>query len=155
MATTAIALLAPVPEEHLFDGLTTCKTEGKVAYGSRAWQVFRDLDVARSGQPVDVFIYASGSAKLGLPKVRWLATYIGHVEAKGGAHPDGTLFRPESTKKYLTDNSGHWAVFWEVVDLRQLSKEEAIPMTAFRGWQSKKCYVSSFVPEGPLLVEAP
>jgi hypothetical protein len=150
-----IALLAPVPEEHLKSGMTTCVKAGKVAFGSRAWQVFRDLDVARDGEPVQVFIYGSHSIKHGAPKVRWRGTYIGHVEAKAGAHPDGIMFRPDSTDQHEPDNQGHWAVFWELTDLVELAKDEAIPINAFRGWTSKKNYPSSYIPEGPLLVETP
>lgn len=54
-----IALLAPVPLEHLLDGETTARTEGKVAFGSRKWDTFRQLDALREGMPVDVYIYAS------------------------------------------------------------------------------------------------
>ena len=54
-----VALLAPVPEEHLLDGVNVIHVEGRVAFGSRAWEVFRELDALRKGDPVDVYIYAS------------------------------------------------------------------------------------------------
>ncbi|WP_455269287.1 hypothetical protein [Rhizobium herbae] len=154
MTGSAIALLAPVPEEHLFSGLEKYAAVGKVAFGSRAFQVFRDLDEVREDEPVDVYIYASASGKFGLPKVRWQARYIGHVEAKAGGHPEGITYRPDSTLNYESDNNGHWAIFWEVTGLRELSKTAAIPMNRFRGWQSRKYFVSAFIPEGPLLIEA-
>ncbi|NSY16305.1 hypothetical protein [Neorhizobium sp. AL 9.2.2] len=153
MIMQSVALLAPVPEEHLISGLVTQEKTGKVAFGSRAFQVFRDLDDLRDNQPVDVYIYASASAKFGLPKVRWIAQYNVHVEAQGGGHPDGRRFRPESTFKYGTDNQGFWAVFWEVSELRELSKQEAIAIDKFRGFRSRKSFVSGFIPEGPLLIE--
>ncbi|MGO6689219.1 hypothetical protein [Rhizobium leguminosarum] len=155
MIGNAVALLAPVPEEHLVSGLLKCHQVGKIAFGSRSFQLFRDLDAARGTQPVDVYIYASASVKFGLPKIRWQARYTGHVEARAGSHPDATTYRPESTLKYESDNEGHWAVFWEVVDLRELSKGGAIPMNLFRSWRSRKYFVSTFIPEGPLLVECP
>jgi hypothetical protein len=37
-----VALLASVPLEHLTDGQTTAETKGKVAFGSRAWETFRE-----------------------------------------------------------------------------------------------------------------
>ena len=37
-----VALLAPVPLEHLIDGLSVCDQQGKVAFGSRAWEIFRE-----------------------------------------------------------------------------------------------------------------
>lgn len=38
------ALLAPVPHDHLLDGADVCANRGKVAFGSRAWEVIRRLD---------------------------------------------------------------------------------------------------------------
>ena len=78
-----IALLAPVPEEHLVSGLVTCCQKGKA-----------------------------------------------------------------------NDNAGHWAVFWEVSDLREFAKDEAIPMNHFSGCRTEKKYAASFIPTGPLLVDA-
>jgi hypothetical protein len=52
-----VALLAPVPLQHLRSGQTKAECEGRVAFGSRAWEVFRKLDALREGMPVDVFIY--------------------------------------------------------------------------------------------------
>lgn len=56
-----VALLAPVPLEFLIEGIAVCDRQGKVAFGSRAWEIFRKLDELRNGQPVDVYIYASHS----------------------------------------------------------------------------------------------
>ena len=42
----------------LHSGANVCREEGKVAFGSRAWEVFRELDQIRKGEPVDVLIYA-------------------------------------------------------------------------------------------------
>jgi hypothetical protein len=39
--TQEVALLAPVPLEHLIDGVAVCDQQGKVAFGSRAWEIFR------------------------------------------------------------------------------------------------------------------
>jgi len=84
-----IALLAPVPLEHLVDGQKTAESEGKVAFGSRAWEVFRELDTRRKGMPVDVYIYASHSDGQREFEVSWHGRYVGHVEGRMGAHPDG------------------------------------------------------------------
>lgn len=146
-----IALLAPVPEEHLVSGLAKCRAEGKVAFGSRLWELFRDLDDARDGLAVEAYLYASRSQKLGPPKVRWHGIYIGHVEVRGGAHPDGAKYIPESAN---SDRRDHWAVFWEVTGLSQLEKSECVPMNHFVGLKTRAKYKSSFVPERPLLVEA-
>lgn len=150
-----IALLAPVPLEHLQDGAGVCTSEGKVAFGSRAWEVFRELDAERNGRPVDVFIYASGDPAAIRLEAAWHAIYIGHVEGKNGAHPAGMQFRPPSTGKYPTDNKGHWAIFWEVEHLRELQPDERISIELFMGYRSSKSYKKNFVPEGPLLVIHP
>lgn len=41
-----IALLAPVPLHHLQDGYQVARQQGKVAFGSMKWELFRELDVA-------------------------------------------------------------------------------------------------------------
>lgn len=98
--TTAsnIALLAPVPKEHLDDGETTALQKGKVAFGSMKWETFRDLDKLCKGMPVDVYIYESdGSGKFN-SKTSWRGRYIGHKDSEMGAPPaEIKPFRPDST----------------------------------------------------------
>ena len=149
-----VALLAPVPLEHLADGAAVCRKRGKVAFGSRAWEVFRELDLLRQGQPADVLIYASHAGVSGPPRVTWRAEYIGQVESRRGAHPDGMTYRPPSTAQYAGDNEGHWAVFWEVRGLRRLSDEELISIRDLTGFKAKSRYRAEFVPQGPILVLA-
>ena len=69
----AIALLAPVPLEHLKDGIGICQKEGKLAFGSRAWDTFRELDELRNSNPVPVLIYASMSQVDGPATITWQA----------------------------------------------------------------------------------
>ncbi len=151
----AIALLAPVPLVHLQDAVDVCEAQGKVAFGSRAWEVFRQLDLERNGAPVDVYIYASMGRTADRLEASWHGRYIGHVEAKNGAHPDGMRFRPPSTAVNPSDNKGYWAVFWEVDSLRELAPEDRIPTGEFIGYDSGKAYKKNFIPEGPLLVTKP
>lgn len=54
-----IALLAPVPLEHLTDGQMKIMSDGKVAFGSKAFERFLKRDELRKGLPVDVYIYKS------------------------------------------------------------------------------------------------
>jgi len=152
---TIVALLASVPIEHLVGGASVCKAKGKVAFGSRAWEVFRELDAVRDDVAIDVFIYASGNPRAEALEVSWFGRYIGHVEGKNGAHPDGMRFRPPTTEKYPTDNKGHWAVFWELDRLHELSPNERIATGRFVGYKSNKEYKTNFVPEGPMLVIRP
>jgi hypothetical protein len=156
----AISLLAPVPLEHLRSGVDLLNRqrntrERKVAFGSMAWEVFRELDAERNGAPVDVFIYASGDPSAERVEVSWRGRYIGHVESENGAHPNGMQFRPASTEKYPSDNKGHWAVFWEVDQLRELSASERLRVSEFESWAGTKPCKSNFIPRGPLLVISP
>jgi hypothetical protein len=151
-----IALLAPVPLEHLDSGKVIAETEGKVAFGSMKFELFRKLDVLRTGMPVDVYIYASHSDGQRDFEVSWRGRYIGHVVSDPpGAHPNGMKYRPASTANYPNDNSGHWAVFWEIEDLRPLLPEEGITLASFTPFDGKKPYGHAFPPEGPLLIEHP
>lgn len=45
-----IALLAPVPLEGLQGGAMVCAERGSVAYGSRAFETFLQLESLRKGQ---------------------------------------------------------------------------------------------------------
>lgn len=146
-------LLAPIPEEHLIAGMDICDREGKVAYGSRAFEVFEKADGLRDGIPLDVFIYPSWGSKFGPPKARWHGTYVGHVHSISGAHPDGMRFRPDTTAQYPDDNQGFWAIFYEMTGLRELSKGETLAMTRFRGFGTQKKLVSNYIPRGPVLVD--
>lgn len=150
-----VALLAPVPLEHLQDGQKVCTKEGRVAFGSRAWEVFRQLDSLRKGMPIDVYIYASHTDQPPKFKVSWHARYVRHVDSFNGAHPEGTRFRPPSTAKYPDDNQGYWAVFWEVEALRKLPQPEQMRLADFTGFGKRRAYRRNFVPEGPLLIEHP
>lgn len=146
--------MAPVPEEHLLAGVDVVAKHGKVAFGSRAWEVFRELDAARGDTSATVYIYASHSnAPFTRPTVSWRAKYIGHCASKGGAHPEGMTFRPLTTHPHPSDNKGHWAVFWEVVDLTKLAKDEQFAVADLIGYGQGKPYKKHFIPEGPLLVE--
>lgn len=143
-------LLAPVPLEHLVDGQDVCRAEGKVAFGSRAWEVFRKLD-QESLQDLPVLIYASHADGVVRPLVTWRATYVGHVESRAGAHPQGERYRPPSAIAGGEDRSGYWAVFWEVTDLHRLAEQEYVPIGRLRDIKGRR-YGTGFVPEGPILL---
>jgi len=155
VVTHEFALLAPVPLEHLLSSVEKLAEAEKVAFGSRAWEVFRDLDVSRRGAPVPVLFYASHDGASYPPMVSWTARYLRHVEGRGGAHPEGMTFRPSSTAKYRKDNSGHWAVFWEVDDLRKLAVEQQVRIDGLKSGTSGKPLASGYRPEGPIVVFNP
>jgi len=155
--TTAsnIALLAPVPKEHLDDGRKAQLERGKVAFGSMKWKTFRELDELCKGMPVDVYIYESEGIGKFNANATWRGRYIGHVESDMGAHPAGLTFRPESTAKYTADNQGHWAVFWELDLLEPVPQVKEVWVGDFTGYGKKKAFGHSFSPEGPILIEHP
>ena len=59
----SVALLAPVPEEHLISGQSCCEENGRVAFGSRDFEVFRNLDDQCAGAPCHVLIYPSSASQ--------------------------------------------------------------------------------------------
>ena len=150
-----VALLAPVPLVHLEDGAGVCAEVGKVAFGSRAWEVFRKIDELRGSLAVDVYIYASKEPGEGYPAVSWTGRYVGHVEGVNGAHPQGMKYRPPSTAANVSDNRGHWAVFWELDRLHRLAEHERLLTHQLQGYEKRSKYKKSFVPERPLIVEHP
>jgi len=105
--------------------------------------------------PVDAYIYASHPGGHREFSVSWRARYVHHVESVMGAHPDGMRYRPPSTAPYPSDNSGYWAVFWEVEDLRPLPEEQHLSLADFTGFEKKKPYGHAFPPEGPMLIDHP
>ncbi len=148
-APPIVGLLAPVPLAHLTDGEQVCRDEGRVAFGTRVWEAFRELE---TGAPV--LIYASHATEVNLgPVVSWQARYAGWVSATiSGGHPEGDRYRPPSTSGG-EDNAGHWLGFWEVNDLVQLPTERRIPIARLRDRRGRT-YARDFVPEGPILLSA-
>src|SRR5207249_12176657 len=71
-----IALLAPVPRVHLESALETDTPDGQATFGTRAWELFNELDQRRAGLPVDVYIYESHQEGSFEGKVTWHARYI-------------------------------------------------------------------------------
>ncbi len=82
----SVALLAPIPLEHLSDGVEVCTREGKVAFGSQAWETLTKFeDLGGVGAPV--LIYASHNPSHVGAVVTWVARYADYVESRG---PPGT-----------------------------------------------------------------
>ena len=151
-----VALLAPVPMEHLMDGTKTTMTMGKVAFGSGAYDVFLKLEEERGDKPVDVYIYESYGKGAYDFRVSWHGRYLGYTGAVNGAHPDGMKFRPASTAKYAGDNEGgDWLLFWEVDHLEEIPESERMHVGEFVPYGKKKPYGNCFAPRGPMLVNRP
>lgn len=148
-----VALLAPVPREHLISALDTIAEHGKVAFGTRAFEVFATLSQYADAGEVEVLIYESESRlQGGPPKVAWKAMYVGFEPSETGGHSGGMTYRPKTTENYQADNKGHWAAFWEVVALRKLPPEDCIKIASLTSVASGKKLGKFFRPHGPLLV---
>ena len=149
-----VALLAPVPLEHLLSGRETCDKQGKVAFGSRAFDALHKLTELADGASCDVVIYASDAHLPGPPKATWRARFVRWVEAKAGGHPEEMKYRPPTTAQYQGDNHGHWFVFWEVSDLRELPSAQHILISNLKAVGKKSKLAKNFIPLGPVVVEA-
>ncbi|MEM6256170.1 MAG: hypothetical protein AAF821_24920 [Cyanobacteria bacterium P01_D01_bin.156] len=157
--TKNFAILAPVPEHHLFSGLDTITqqlddealdTHPIVALGSNAFEVFGQADALRKERLADVYIYASHADNPPLnPQATWKATYIKQVHSRRGRYPGKAIHRPEST----TNDKPNWAVFWLLKDLEKLKKPLAIGN--LKAFGKKSNYPPRFLPEGPVLIEHP
>jgi hypothetical protein len=148
------ALLASVPEEHLISGARTLLQAGKVAFGSKNWELFNKLDFLLCGVECHLLIYASDPSRhIDPPSITWSARYLGSSTAKKGAHKGGMRYRPESTQKYPLDNKGNWVLFWEANELRRLNSP--IRISQLRNLEKPKGYLSGFIPRGPILIEPP
>jgi hypothetical protein len=142
-----IALLAPVPRVHLESALETQTPDGQAAFGTRAWELFNDLDQRRAGLPVDVYIYESHSEGSFEGKVTWHARYVRLEPDRHKAKP----YRPKSTETDTFEGEVYWTVEW----LRRMQPNEHIPVADFIGFGHRKPYGQSFPPHRPLLVEHP
>lgn len=155
--TQAFAILAVVPEMHLISGAETIaklteesSNEIKVAFGSMAFEAFRQMDKLREDKLLEVLIYASDLSDQPLKSIAsWRGLYTGHVASRNGRYPGNKKFRPPST---LSDKPT-WAVFWELQELEPLKKPIAI--ASLKGLGKKSNYSSRFIPEEPLLIEYP
>ena len=148
-----VALLTPVPFDHLQSGQRVCQTAGKVAFGSRAFETFHELDKLRNGLTVAVYIYASHTPMPIGSQVSWQAHYIGFKPSEELPRNYEELYRPPTTQGPADDTRDFWPFFWEVVDLQPLPT--SIPIHQFSGQGRKRPYQKNFVPEGPLLIEYP
>lgn len=144
-----IALLTPVPLEHLVSGLDVCAREGRVAYGSDAGLCLAQLRHDLEGNDCDVLFYASHGIGQIVPMVTWVGRFRGLRDPRGGRHPEHDRLRPPTT-----DEDGAWSIFYEISDLRRLEPGEGIPVSTLRSTTGRKLS-KTYIPEGPMIVETP
>ena len=151
-----VGILAPVPANILKSAQQTCAAADRVAFGSNAWEVFNKTSLEYgSGLPVLIYPtqhYGDPDRLCDPGYITFRATYLGTKLAQGGKHPDPAV-RPSITLEGLEADTP-WAMFWEVADLVQLSKEDRIAITSLTAESQKKPLMKGFVPHGPMLVKA-
>ncbi len=141
-----IALLAPVPSEHLTSAAEKIKKVPMVAFSSKMSELFADLEVKRNNMLVDVFLYASHSDGGFDGVVSWRAKYVG-IADKETAKP----YRPDSTWSDTYDSE----IFWLVKDISELEEGKRIHVASFTGYGKMNPYGKAFPPHRPLLVKHP
>lgn len=151
--TKEFAILAPVPSVHLASAIETCDREGQVAFGSNAWELFRQVEQMKKSDLVEVFIYPSlvDSGKPIEMKACWHGLYLDHVPSRRGRYPGDKRFRPESA----LSEKPTWAIFWDVCELTELSEDDHIPLSKFRGTDKKSDYALRTAPHSPIIVQYP
>ena len=148
----SLALLMPVPWEHLADGETVCKREGKVAFGSNAFEILHKFQEG-GGVGTHVLIYSSHEHLPGVPEVTWRAIFLGMAKGEDYSANDLRQFRPESC--WAEDRSGlGWGCFIELADLERLADTDSIPVRDIQT-RSGKAHAPDFVPRGPTVVTDP
>jgi hypothetical protein len=155
MATMAepdadVALLTPVPEEHLISGFDVCANLGSVAFGSDSVMVLSEYAHLVVDSTAYVLFYASHSTASTTPAATYRARFVKYVGAlaTGKAPPSCCDVRPPST---VTD--GPWQSFYVVNNLCKL--DEPIPLTKLSKANVKTKLKANFVPLGPLIVATP
>ena len=149
-ADADVALLTPVPEEHLISGLDICNKIGSVAFGSDSVMTLSEFAHLVSDSTAYVLFYASQSTVSKTPSATYRGRFVKYVGAlaTGKAPPSCSDFRPPTT---ATD--GPWQSFYVVSDLCEL--DEPMPLNKLSKANVRTKLKANFVPLGPLIVAAP
>ncbi len=113
-----VALLTPVPVEHLISGLAICAGQGFVTFGTDAGMTLAEFSHrVGNDSTADILFYASGTPVSGVPKATYRGRFVRYegALANGKAGPSCAAYRPPST---ITD--GAFQGFYVVSDLRKL-----------------------------------
>jgi hypothetical protein len=132
-----VALLAPVPVEHLRSALEKPNPEARAVFSTNRSNTLDKLEKLLGGQRTEVYI-CDGAPK---GKVTWRATFERLVD------PADTKYRPESTKTDTPSNT-----YYEVSNLRHLPESEWISVDQFCGHGKAGHYAANYRPRTPTLV---
>ena len=145
------AILAPVPLVHLESGLGIVSQQAYVAFGSRKYDLFEEIDRTRGRDLVPVLLYPShDDDRIQFDyKVSWTGWYVGSTsdqEAKFADERAGC--RPPSTKANANDNASIWPTFWRVASLTRLPAHEHREIRELNNYRTGKDKESA-PPRGP------
>jgi hypothetical protein len=148
--TADVALLTPVPKQHLESGLERCAETGFVAFGTDSGMVLSEFRLAVDpDHPADILFYASETSKGGPPAATYRGRFAGYDGAVDGrAKKVWAQHRPPTTQ-----HDGAWQSFYLVSNLRKL--EIPIPLTTLTKHGNKGKLAKTFVPLGPLIIDTP
>lgn len=148
--TADVALLTPVPYQHLRSGLAVCAETGRVTYGTDSGMALAEFAYAvGTDSTADILFYASETPISGFPKATYRARFVEYVGAKNGKAPGtAAAYRPPTTA-----DDGAWQSFYIISDLREL--EEPIELRTLTKRNSKSKLKSNFIPLGPLVIDTP
>jgi hypothetical protein len=154
-----LAVLFSVPESFLLSGLECISAQYQqeihpafLIYGSMEFEAFAEVEKARNGKPLEMFIYAANAAgDLPLnPEVTWKGIYLGVEAASGGGRYRGkAIHRPPASVVAGKPS----ALFWKVSDLKKQAK--GMPIGRFQTLTKKALLPDRYLPEKPTLIEYP
>jgi hypothetical protein len=145
-----VALLAPVPKEHLLSGLEQCRAEGFVAFGTDAGMVLAEFKhLVDNEHSADILFYASHASTSGLPQATFRGRFVDYEGAVGGKAKSGwAKYRPVST-----GGDTNWSGFYLVREIYPL--EITIPIASLRKRGKKGEFKSTFFPPGRVIRGTP
>lgn len=146
-------LLCPVPCGHMDDAIATCTMRGRVAFASDVenmfYRVSDEKQLVASGTRVLIYVSQTGNhdgtaRRHGAGWVTYEATYRQWSRADDQGKHRQPAFRPALAHEQDTPVMG----FWEVSDLRRLSKP--IALSELRTFEDKPKAVT--IPRRPMYV---
>lgn len=146
-----VALLTPVPQQHLASGVEVCAALGRVTFGTDAGMALATFShLVGKDSNADVLFYASENPISGIPKATYRGRFVEYVGAlaNGKAPPSCAQFRPPTTA-----NDGPWQSFYVVRNLRRL--ESPVELNKLSKRDAKGKLRSNFIPLGPVVIDTP
>jgi hypothetical protein len=155
MQRHTVGLLWPLPMLHVQGAVELSRTASKVALGTRATSVLKELEALTGGDPlgVPVYVMATDLNSDERPlQIAWRAVYLDAVKSSNGGHPEGMRFRWPATLQMPMPGDTHWNAFVHVCSFAALGASGTVPITALRDWVRKELLHEYFIPLRPQIV---